>query len=518
MSAKAINPAKAHYQKLRVLSVQQLWNEEVPRFNAMSGPDRIENVGIIRAVGVVFSESGTRAERASAIDWALDLLGDPAEKVRRYAIAALPKLGAGEVAERALLALLKDTTIPREREALLDALRRIGGKATLSLLPSISAQSVHTIEQKVLARVERSDNPGALKPEGIFSTTAPIDILLYCRSGLENIVADEAKLLFGKGSILRAMKVKAGMVSLRCQGKISLKKFYELRCFAFLGISIGTIKKTNDAQQELQAMAQLIASPASTAVLQAFTDGPIRYRIDFLERGHQRERVRSLADSVYSQTKLLLNDTANALWTLAIGETSQTFTLEWRPRASIDTRFSYRTGDVPASSHPPLAACLARIAQITPNEIIWDPFCGSGLELIERSLLGGVSIAIGTDTSATALDTARKNFSAAHISDTKLELTENDFRNFLNSANAYKAKCTLVISNPPMGRRVPIKNLGQLISDLFDEAASALKKGGRLVFVNPCKINAAHPALTLTYRQAVDMGGFTAYLERYERN
>ncbi len=516
MAAKVINPAKAHYQKLRLLSPEQLWNAEVPRFNKMAEAERIENVAIIRAVGVVFSESGNKEERAAAIEWALSLLSDPAEKVRRYAIAVLPKLRADQKAEMALLELLKRTSLPREREALLDALRLIGGKATLAFLPSAGVESVQTLEQRVLARVERSETPGSLKPHSILALTEPLDVYLHCRSGLENIVADEAKLRFGKGSILRAMKVRAGLVSLRCQGKISLQTFYELRCFASLGLSIGSVKK-GDPQQETDALAQLVAASKSIAILNAFTDGPARYRIEFIQRGHQRERVKALADAVYSKTKQLLNDPANALWSLAINETSQTLTAEWRPRISIDSRFAYRTGAVPAASHPPLAACMARVAQVISNEIIWDPFCGSGLELIERCLLGGVSTAIGTDTSPEALNSARANFAAANLANVKLELAETDFRNFLNSAKAYQGKCSLLISNPPMGRRVPIKNLGQLISDLFDTAASALKKGGRLVFVNPCKVVPTNQTLKRTYRQAVDMGGFTAYLERYDK-
>ena len=119
------------YRELRVLSREKLWNDEVTRFDRSPSEERIKRAALIRAVGVVFSESGTAKQKAEVRSWLLRLLQDPSEKIRRYAMTALPKLGAGTMEEEALLSLLRTTTVEREKKYLGQALDKIGGAATL---------------------------------------------------------------------------------------------------------------------------------------------------------------------------------------------------------------------------------------------------------------------------------------------------------------------------------------------------------------------------------------------------
>jgi len=123
---------KELYRGLRVLSCETLWNDEVARFERSTPVERIKRVAVIRAVGVVFSGSGTAKQKAEARSWLVRLLQDPSEKVRRYAMTALPKLGSGKNEERALLSLLRTTTVDREKKFLGQALDKIGGTATLN--------------------------------------------------------------------------------------------------------------------------------------------------------------------------------------------------------------------------------------------------------------------------------------------------------------------------------------------------------------------------------------------------
>ena len=71
---------------------------------------------------------------------------------------------------------------------------------------------------------------------------------------------------------------------------------------------------------------------------------------------------------------------------------------------------------------------MAQLAGRVENEIIWDPFCGSGLELIECALLGGVKTIHGTDLSEQALSITRNNFTAAQINSVKTNFIQADFR------------------------------------------------------------------------------------------
>ena len=62
---------------------------------------------------------------------------------------------------------------------------------------------------------------------------------------------------------------------------------------------------------------------------------------------------------------------------------------------------------------------MARLSGKADDEIIWDPFCGSGLEFIERSLLGGVRQVYGSDRSEEAIAITKTNFAAANLPSVK---------------------------------------------------------------------------------------------------
>ena len=227
--------------------------------------------------------------------------------------------------------------------------------------------------------------------------------------------------------------------------------------------------------------------------------------------------MRRLAGRVYELCPEMLNDGRNVTWTMDIYEEGGGQRVELRPNVTPDPRFSYRLQDVPAASHPPLAACMARLAGRVKHEIIWDPFCGSGLELIESALVGGVERIHGTDRSAAAIAIARGNLAAAKVDPASTQLACCDFRDFA-SAGLGPSRVTLLITNPPLGRRVPIADLPGLMHDLFAVAATVLQPGGRLVLANPLSMETAHPALELRFRQAVDFGGFDCHLEMYQKH
>jgi tRNA G10 N-methylase Trm11 len=181
----------------------------------------------------------------------------------------------------------------------------------------------------------------------------------------------------------------------------------------------------------------------------------------------------------------MLNDARHVTWTVDLYPDGRGGSVELRPNLTPDPRFFYRLQDVPAASHPHLAACMARLAGKMEPEIVWDPFCGSGLELIERALLGGVERIFGTDSAAAAIAIARRNFAAAKLDLLPAEFLCCDFREFTARAGLRPGDVSLIITNPPLGMRVPVHDLRGLIQDLFQAAATVLRPGGRLVFANP---------------------------------
>jgi hypothetical protein len=501
------------YRQLRGLPADKLWNEEVPQFNQATPKERMQRVALIRAVGVVFSSSGSTEQRQEVRAWLSRLLQDPSEKIRRYAMAAIPKIGAGATGEGELLSLLKPDTGEREKKFLGRALEKIGGAATLEAVTKTPGLLPQT-EQKVKAALARAESPSTIRLDRELADCPGLRIHLRCRKGLENIVRNEVQEFIAKNGKFRFLEFRGRCVALTPIAPFTLGDIYSLRCFDTLGFGLGVVR-ANEAEASVEALAAIITSPVSRQLFQAFTEGSLRYRLDFVEKGHQRGAVRQVVNRAYALCPEILNDAQQAPWSIDLHPTGHGTSVELRPKITPDPRLYFRTDDVWAASHPPLAACMARLAGVEKGEIVWDPFCGSGLELIECALRGGVKSIHGTDLDAAALAIAQANVTAAKLSGGAAQFTQADFREFTKVAGLGPQSVSLIITNPPMGRRVRVPSLRGLIADLFTAASIALKPGGRLVFPNPLKLEPSDPSLKLQSRQTVDLGGFDCHLEKY---
>src|SRR5262249_7748340 len=160
----------------------------------------------------------------------------------------------------------------------------------------------------------------------------------------------------------------------------------------------------------------------------------------------------------------------NADWTAQLTESGDELLLI--PRLQPDPRFDYRVRDVPAASHPTVAAALARLSAPRSDDVIWDPFVGSALELIECAKLSPAARVLGSDPDPRALSAARENLERAGIS--KAELSLGDASTFTPEG------VTLIVSNPPMGRRVARDGtLPRLLEAFVAHAADVLGRHGR---------------------------------------
>jgi len=504
---------KELYRRLRVLSCEKLWSDEVARFERLTPGERIKRVAVIRAVGVVFSGSGTAKQKAEVRSWLIRLLQDPSEKVRRYAMTALPKLGAGENEERALLSLLRATTAEREKKFLGQALDKIGGTATLNVAAGVRGFLPQT-EQKVKAKVARRERPSAIRMDSVLSDFTRLRIHLHCRKGLEEIVRDEVKDYIAKHRKFHIVEVRSGLVAMTPLAPFSLADIYTFRCFATVAFFLGNVRSSNPIES-IDALASVITSPLSQSILATLTEGSVRYRLEFVSKGHQRGAVRLLANRAYAMCPDILNDPRSAPWSMDLHPTGRGISVELRPKLTPDPRFTYREDDLRTASHPPLAACMARLGGRVNNEIVWDPFCGSGLEVIERALLGGVQSIYGTDINPDAIAISQANFAAAKVNAVQWKFACCDFRDYAKVGGLGPKSVTLIITNPPMGRRIRVPNMRGLFGDLFVVAAAVLKPGGRLIFANPLRIEPLDSSLKLKYRRVIDLGGFNCRLEMY---
>ena len=507
MPKKIAHPAKDLYRELRALPWLRLWEQEVPRFNLASPDEKLRTVALIRAIGAGFTEASQPSLKEPVRQWLLSLLADPAEKIRRYAMTALPKIGAGRTEERQLLSLLSKTSADREKKFLGKALEKIGGSATLDLIRQQGISLPLLNEQRAKANLARQQKPSSIRFTIPFSDLSQLRIHLRCRTGLEPILSQEVK---DSKTPFRIVEIRPGLLTLAPTAPFRLDDLFSLRCFSTASFLLGTLQKSPSV---VEPLATLIASPLARSLLQTFTDGPIRYRLEWMGKGHQRSAVRQIAQRVYALCPDLLNDSREAPWAIEIHPTPMGDFVELRPRLSPDPRFPYRQQDVPAASHPPLAAAMARLAGPFPNETVWDPFCGSALELIERVRLTGVRRILGTDLSPDAIQAARANWQAARFPGVSADFVLRDFRDFEKIPNYGPASISLLITNPPLGKRVPIPNLRGLLEELFTVASVALRPGGRMVWINPLKIKPPASSLRIEFQQTVDLGGFACRLE-----
>lgn len=457
-----------------------------------------------------------RAGDADARTELLRLAGAAASRVRRAAVVALGKLG-GDDARAALLARWDagDVT-PDERRALAEALGKVGGDDALArlrvLAPGDDAELARRRDRALLMadRSARRDAPSEVATDVPPPGGARLAVRLHCRSGLASLLADELRVRgFIPADPPRAGSHAAARSSVGDAAvDITLAQPWSALFASRLWTSAGI--RVPLAGGDAPAITAAVTAPDVRALLAAWTRGPIRWRLQ-LAHGHQRAIVWRVARDVTAAAPELLNDPTATTWDVHVDEDSRA--LELVPRRAADPRFAWRVADVPASSHPTVAAALAAVAGARAGDRVWDPFCGAGAELIERARLVGPPprALIGSDVDDGALAAARANIDAAGVVAT---LVHGDARAHDPGA------IDLIITNPPLGSRVRVDAAGLLVAAL-PNLARRLVPGGRLVWITPATRQtapvAARLGLTCSLHVSVDLGGVRGTLERWDR-
>lgn len=433
----------------------------------------------------------------------VELLADADPKTRRNAALALgkqpvPARTADDAkVEGALIAAWNRETHPDVRRSIEEALGKVGGPAALDLLSRPELATVAGRAKTTLSRSLSRATPSRVDPDR--APSEPVPIILHCRSGLAPILADELPAGF------HARAGGADRVSATLSGKLA--EVFRARTMLWFGFPLPP-----ESGDTGDAIVRALSSEAARRVFETWTEGPIRYRIRWASGGHRRALVWATAESVARACPSLVNDPTASTWE-AVVETDGEVRIELVPKRLADPRFAYRSGDVPASSHPTIAAALARIAGARPDDVVWDPFVGSGLELVERALLGPWRAIVGTDRDPKAIEVARRNLAAARVRGAELRVA--------NATEHLVPGVTLILTNPPMGRRVDRGDVGPLLDRFLDHAAASLEPGGRLVWVSPLprrtSARARRAGLVLTSSRDIDMGGFTAQIQAFRK-
>jgi predicted RNA methylase len=412
--------------------------------------------------------------------------------VRRASARALGRL-LPEGVEAALSAALERESDASARRAIEEALGR-----------------ARTIAERISSRAEEAAiDPARVPAEATL-------VAARCREGLEPILSDE---LTDLGATLetRGAIAPAARVLVRLENK-PLASILTARTMLSPSFPLAPVAIDPAHDDGLaRAVAEAITSPAATAILDRFSKGPVRYRLAWLDGGKRRATIAQVVDRVRAVRPAFVNDPSDRSWEIAIaieeGSGGERAVVELVPHLD-DRRFAYRRADVAAASHPTIAAAIARLGGARPDDIVWDPFTGSGLELCERAMLGPYRAMYGSDLAAGAIEAARRNLEAAGAKATL----------FIGEATMARPaqRPTLILSNPPLGRRVHRNaDLDQVLAKFVAHAAGLLEPGGRFVWISPFAMLTARAGrdagLSLSMERAVDLGGFTATLQAFRK-
>lgn len=431
--------------------------------------------------------------------WLLGRLDDADAKTRRNAIVALGK-ASGEVAAEVEARLCQAFVVEQRvehRRSIAASLGKMGGNRALSLLRDVrtdDAELRRITDEAILklTRTESRDQRGRVDSNAL--PERPLRVRFHCRRGLEELLCDELE-------DLSPARVGVGTVDLDVA--LPLASLFRARTALRFGfpsaLPAGAVLETRVAH----AIAGLYP------LLARLTEGAVTYRIEWAGAGHQRAATFRVAREVARIAPEMHNDPTESLWEVVVDREE----IEVWPKGLGDPRFAYRVADVPASSHPTIAAALARAGGVRRDEVVWDPFVGAGTELIERARLWPYKSLYGCDLDPRAVEATKRNLAAAGVS---AVVVEGDAR-----ACRPPEPVSLVITNPPMGRRVlERRSLEPLFEAVLANARAALRRDGRIVLLSPLFGRSvemgARLGLRVERRGAVDLGGFDAELQVFQ--
>jgi len=468
------------------------------RFEAAKPPLRAR---VLRVLGRLASEEPARATLIAA-------LTDADAKTRRNAAIALGHARA-EGVEEALLGAWESDPRPEMRRSVAASLGKVGSRRSLPVLREAARADdpeLARIGQRAAMMLERTESRGDRGSVDASRAPAdPVDLVVVARRGVTDLLVDE----LSRVTVVTNVR-SDGPERVRARLVGPMASLFAARTMLEFRFPMPA-ESPRDGQSVEDAVARAVTCEAARVVLTTWTVGTPRYRLAWAEGGHRRAATWGTASAIARLWPELVNDPTASLWEALVETRGDIVEVSLSPRGLPDPRFAWRQRDVPAASHPTIAAALARVAGARDDDVVWDPFAGSGAELVERALLGKYRALYGSDLDPRALDASRVNLAAAGV---HAELKQGD------ALDLAPPGTTLIITNPPMGRRISrTSGLAITLDRFVAHAADTLAGGGRLVWIAPWPERSRSAALAAGLRldraRIVDMGGFDAEMQRW---
>ena len=146
----------------------------------------------------------------------------------------------------------------------------------------------------------------------------------------------------------------------------------------------------------------------------------------------------------------------------------------------------------PSAMPSKLARCMVNLAHGKAENLVLDPFCGTGSSLIEATYIG--CRALGVDAQRRMINGCRKNLQHFHITPEGLVLADARKLPF--------TKVDCVVTDPPYGRSASTlkSTTKQLVQEVLETAHGLLSAGQRICIASPKTLTISRLGVSLGYR------------------
>lgn len=411
------------------------------------------------------------------IDFPLACFSDAEARVRKAAAQAIGSAWA-EISSQfkqrlidEMIIALSRSTDESEKKALIDSLSKSSDPAALAALKRIdvSSRALLTLERD-LSRAAGKQGKALCLPEKLASG----GIIAWFTPGVDQLARSSD--LFLGAEVL-------GTGILKPDRSVSWKDLGAHYLWRKAGVVIG---RTRD--QSPAGLVQTISSACHeiSSATKRSEGSLVRIRLG-RDEGRARSFIWDFAETLSKVDCGIINDGREAHWELRTVADEVVLL----PLCSDDPRFCWRDSSVDGASDPTIAASLVKLAEIKPNDKVWDPFCGAGTELIIAKFTQPDISAMGTDISREAIKAASIAAEAAKVS---IQFKEESCLSFNGGP------FDVIMSNPPFGMRTVRGGARDLLGEFFARVRKFLSYNGRVVMLSHA------PTSTVEWAEAGGLG------------
>jgi tRNA (guanine10-N2)-dimethyltransferase len=165
---------------------------------------------------------------------------------------------------------------------------------------------------------------------------------------------------------------------------------------------------------------------------------------------------------------------------------------EIQPKPFVERRPRRKPFFHPSAMQSKLTRCMVNLAKPRTEELLLDPFCGTGSTLIEASLIG--CRVVGLDIKRRMVRGSLKNLAHFNIKPEGVILAD--------ARNSPVKRVNCVVTDPPYGRSATTlgRTTKQIVDEFLKTANSMLDKGQRICIAAPKTLNVWQMGSALGYK------------------